>query len=115
MKFPDKKFLDAVERTLPERGQMERIAKYVGCSHTTVLKRLYKLADQDLITLQKRRAYDKQPHRDGWGHSLFGGAGVCIRRYLVAKIVEDDPTPWCHVCGAMEQDKCDCGPYAANH
>lgn len=113
MKFTDEKFLAAVQRTLPERGQMERIATYVGCSHTTVLKRLYKLADLDLITLDKRRAWDKQEFLPG--NHFFGGAGSCIRRYLVAKIVEDDPTPWCHVCGAMEQDKCDCGPYAANH
>jgi 3'-phosphoadenosine 5'-phosphosulfate sulfotransferase (PAPS reductase)/FAD synthetase len=28
---------------------------------------------------------------------------------------EVDPTPWCHVCGAMEQSNCDCLPYAENH
>jgi len=26
-----------------------------------------------------------------------------------------DPTPWCHICGAMEKKDCDCGDYAANH
>lgn len=25
-----------------------------------------------------------------------------------------DPTPWCRCCGAMEQKKCDCGPFAEN-
>lgn len=90
MKFTDEKFLAAVQRTLPERGQMGRIATYVGCSHTTALKRIYKLADDGKVQVRKCRAYDKQPHRDGWGHSLFGGAGVCIRRYLVAEIKEQD-------------------------
>lgn len=88
MKFTDEKFLAAVQRTLPERGQMERIATYVGCSHTTVLKRLSKLADLDMITLNKRRAWDKQEFRPG--NYYFGGAGSCIRRYLVAAIKEQD-------------------------
>jgi hypothetical protein len=25
-----------------------------------------------------------------------------------------DDTPWCHVCGAMEKPKCNCGPLAEN-
>ena len=29
--------------------------------------------------------------------------------------IEEDPTPWCHVCGATTRDQCDCGPYAENH
>ena len=115
MKFTDQQFLSAIRDTHPQRGQMEQITQIVGCSHTTVLKRIYKLAEEGKVQVHKRRAYDPQPHRDGWGHSLFGGAGVCIRRYLVAEIVEDDPTPWCHVCGAAEQKNCDCGPIAANH
>lgn len=28
---------------------------------------------------------------------------------------DDDPTPWCHVCGAMSEKNCNCGPYARNH
>jgi hypothetical protein len=28
---------------------------------------------------------------------------------------EEDPTPWCHACGAMEQDNCDCLPIADNN
>ena len=27
---------------------------------------------------------------------------------------ERDPTPWCHVCDAMEQADCDCLPIADN-
>lgn len=27
---------------------------------------------------------------------------------------EEDPTAWCHVCGAMEKAKCTCGPIAEN-
>ncbi len=90
MKFTDQEFLSAISVTQPTRGQMERIAHEVGCSHTTALKRVYKLADEGLVQVRKCRAYDPQPHRDGWGHSLFGGAGVCIRRYLVAEIKEQD-------------------------
>jgi hypothetical protein len=26
----------------------------------------------------------------------------------------EDPTPWCHICGARVQDDCNCGPLAAN-
>ena len=28
---------------------------------------------------------------------------------------DDDPTPWCHICGSMTKDGCDCGPIAENH
>jgi len=28
---------------------------------------------------------------------------------------EEDPTPWCHQCGAMKPDECDCLPIAANN
>ena len=28
---------------------------------------------------------------------------------------EEDPTPWCHACGAMEQEQCDCLPIADNN
>jgi hypothetical protein len=28
---------------------------------------------------------------------------------------EEDPTPWCHGCGAMDKDDCYCGPIADNH
>jgi len=27
---------------------------------------------------------------------------------------EEDPTPWCHGCGAMTAATCDCGPIAEN-
>jgi heme/copper-type cytochrome/quinol oxidase subunit 2 len=27
---------------------------------------------------------------------------------------DNDPTPWCHGCGAMKQRDCDCGPIADN-
>lgn len=28
--------------------------------------------------------------------------------------VDDDPTPWCHVCSARTALDCDCGPKAEN-
>ena len=28
---------------------------------------------------------------------------------------EEDPTPYCHVCGVMEAKYCTCLPYAKNH
>jgi hypothetical protein len=33
----------------------------------------------------------------------------------MAREEEEDPTPWCHACGAMEQDNCDCLPIADNN
>jgi hypothetical protein len=30
-------------------------------------------------------------------------------------VEEVDPTPWCHACGAMEQENCDCLPIAENN
>ena len=27
---------------------------------------------------------------------------------------DEDPTPWCHQCGAMTRERCDCGPIAEN-
>lgn len=41
----------------------------------------------------------------------------CQKPHLEGEIYcEDciDPTPWCHVCGAMTKDRCDCGPIASN-
>lgn len=34
-----------------------------------------------------------------------------------APIPEDeyDPTPYCHICGAMSKASCSCGPIARNH
>lgn len=32
----------------------------------------------------------------------------------VLELEEEDPTPWCHVCGAKEKAQCDCGPIAEN-
>lgn len=31
-----------------------------------------------------------------------------------SELEEEDPTPWCAGCGAMERADCDCGPIAAN-
>lgn len=28
---------------------------------------------------------------------------------------DDDPSPWCQYCGAMDEKDCDCGPIADNH
>jgi hypothetical protein len=52
-----------------------------------------------------------------------GGAHVTNVEALIMMIedavfkVEDnyDPTPWCHVCGAMEEKDCDCLPIAENN
>jgi len=37
------------------------------------------LVDKGLLERKVEREFDRQPHRDGWGASLFGGAGVCVR------------------------------------
>ncbi len=52
--------------------------KLTDAQLATVLKNAVKAGR--LIKTSNYR-YDKQPHRDGWGHSLFGGAGVCKRTF----------------------------------
>ena len=37
-------------------------------------------------------------------------------RWIIEKYYnEKDPTPWCHICGAMTSRRCDCGPVAENN
>lgn len=39
-----------------------------------------------------------------------------IRMMMDKELGEEvDPTPWCHACGAMEQENCDCLPIAENN
>lgn len=35
--------------------------------------------------------------------------------HAAAKEFTIDPTPWCHQCGAMTEDRCPCGPIAENN
>ena len=57
--------------------------------------------------------------------SKVGGAHITNAEALIM-LLEDavfqeeekqnyDPTPWCHVCGAIEQKDCDCLPIAENN
>lgn len=55
--------------------------------------------------------------------SRVGGAHITNAEALII-LIEDavfkeednyDPTPWCHVCGAMEPRDCDCLPIARNN
>lgn len=85
-KFSDRRFLEAVEFTQPRRGQVQEIARRVGCAEGTAIKRLRKLEEAGLVIINKRHTYDPQEHRDAWGASLFGGASSCIRRYLTIEI-----------------------------
>lgn len=32
----------------------------------------------------------------------------------IEKPEDEDPTPWCSYCGAMQRSKCQCGPRAEN-
>jgi hypothetical protein len=48
-----------------------------------------------------------EAYEDGHAHS------VSMVRY--DEDGDYDPTPWCHVCNAMEQSECDCLPIAANN
>lgn len=32
----------------------------------------------------------------------------------IETVLEPDPTPYCHTCGAMRRKDCDCGPIAEN-
>lgn len=90
MRFTDEAFIDAIGNTNPQRGQVSKIAALVGCSEATAIKRCRKLAatDGSQFEVVPRHTYDKQS--DGWGQGLFGGAGVCIRRFLVIQFTDFD-------------------------
>ncbi len=84
-KFSDRQFLDAVESTTPERGQIQKIAQRVGCAEGTTIKRLRKLEEAGCVQVTKHTTYDRQEFRPGnW---LFGGGGSCVRRYLCVRII----------------------------
>jgi hypothetical protein len=34
---------------------------------------------------------------------------------IETKDIEEDPTPYCHMCGAKSAKNCDCGPIADNN
>ena len=38
----------------------------------------------------------------------------CGWNNLEEEYAEEDPTPWCHVCGSMTSKNCNCGPIADN-
>ena len=50
-------------------------------SAAIVRKVAAQLAADGKITAKKCRRFDHQQHRDGWGYSLFGGAGMCQRKF----------------------------------
>ena len=58
------------------------VARRTGMTERVVRREAKKLAAEGLLVMEKRRRFDPQRHRDGWGYSLFGGAGSCIRRYF---------------------------------
>ena len=97
MRFTDQQFQDAVLNTKPQRGQIESISKIVGCSRGTVVHRLRKLEAAGVLELTKHKTYDSQP--DPWGQGLFGGAGACVRRYLIVDFVT---CPRCKSTGRHE-------------
>ena len=88
MKYSSNSFRDAVKNTSPERGQIAKIAEIVGCSEATAIKRCRKLAEESdgEIEVDTRKAYDKQS--DPYGQGLFGGAGACVRRFLVVSFTD---------------------------
>lgn len=42
-------------------------------------------------------------------YKISGCCEVCFDEMF------EDPTPWCHQCGAMEKSSCDCLPIAENN
>ena len=87
MQYTDAQFVDAVQQTSPERGQLARIATRVGCSKATASRRLKRIAAMPdaPIAVETKQTFDKQEGYAG-SAALFGGAGVCIRRYLTARM-----------------------------
>lgn len=60
--------------------------------------------------------YDR--YADGVHWSIAKKAAKLIAEHYFGKEEDDeeeDPTPWCHTCGAMYQPDCFCGNYADNH
>ena len=45
----------------------------------------------------------------------YEDVGICSDCKEHCEYIDEDPTPWCHWCGAMEQSQCQCGPIAKNH
>ena len=70
-------------------------------------------ADKAWIYFENIRAakHDVRIHIENAFEKLFEQAG----KDYESKLDEEDPTPWCHICGAKEQSQCDCPPYAENH
>lgn len=62
-----------------------------------------------------RRATWRAPDEE----RFIGGWRACDKHRLETDVPiiddDEDPTPWCHVCGAMEKSDCPCGPIAENH
>lgn len=67
----------------------------------TDLERLKELEDSALDVVQH--------YRNGTAASLE----KCIQ-HLKALLPDEDPTPWCHACGAITQERCHCGAIADN-
>lgn len=88
-RFADSDLIAAVQATSPTRGQMDRIAAIVGCSKATAIKRVKALAARDGATfeIEMDKAYDSQGG-DAGRSGLFGGAGACVRRFLIASMID---------------------------
>ena len=57
------------------------------------------------------------PEQDGYGYWYQQQCEFCysIPDSIFERNDDRDLTPWCHICRAMEQKECGCGPYAENH
>lgn len=89
---------------------------------------LIRATDAVLDEIRSDADYYSGPGGPDWeeGDSIRRSAAATVKaidRYrarvaelaaIKARAVDHDPTPWCHICGAMKKDQCQCPPRAEN-
>lgn len=65
-------------------------------------------------TLPRPQGVKPQPGKERYDWWLEQVMDLAPRMEEMARrqAEEDDPTPWCHICGAMTRSRCKCGPIA---
>ena len=66
-KYSDAQFLEAVKNTTQQRGQLQTIANYVGCSKQLAAKRLRTLKSAGKIKIHYERDRETLARSDPWG------------------------------------------------
>lgn len=65
--------------------------------------------DELLVSMLEEIDFARGPHSLGFGH-----ATNVIEALIKSVDTEEDPSPYCQWCGAMDAADCKCGPIAEN-